>query len=330
MALLDLEGLEVWLPGRRGAQQILMGIDLHIEAGECIGIAGESGSGKSITALSLLGLLPQGAVTRGRARFDGVDLLRMRGRERQRIRGAGIGIVFQDPKAALHPMLTIGTQLTEHLRHHRGLRKAAAEAHAAELLDVVHLPDPLNALRWYPHQLSGGMLQRVAIAVALACDPKLLIADEPTTALDVTVQAQILRLLDELRRERELSVLLISHDLGVMSAIGERLYVLYAGRVVESGRVRELITEPWHPYTQALLQCLPDPAHRVAELVPIPGAPPRVGAYPSGCPFHPRCRHAVESCTRDVPPLLQVGKTRLSRCPVVLEAPMPATASSRQ
>lgn len=328
MALLDVEGLEVWLRGSRGAQQILMGIDLHIEAGECIGIAGESGSGKSMTALSLLGLLPQGAVTRGRARFDGVDLLRMRGRERRRVRGAGIGIVFQDPKAALHPMLTIGTQLTEHLRYHRGLRKAAAEAHAAELLDVVHLPDPPNALRWYPHQLSGGMLQRVAIAVALACDPKLLIADEPTTSLDVTVQAQILRLLDELRRERELSVLLISHDLGVMSAIGERLYVLYAGRVVESGRVRELIVDPWHPYTQALLQCLPDPTQRVAELEAIPGVPPRVGSYPSGCPFHPRCRHAIESCSHVVPPLLPVGKTRLSRCPVTLEAPMPATASS--
>jgi oligopeptide/dipeptide ABC transporter ATP-binding protein len=322
MPLLEVEGLEVWLPGRRGAQQILMGVDLHVDGAECVGLAGESGSGKSMTALSLLGLLPPRAATRGRARFESLDLLRMRGRARSRLRGVGVGIVFQDPKAALHPMLTIGTQLTEHLRYHLRLDRAAADARAVELLDAVHLPDPRNALRWYPHQLSGGMLQRVAIAIALACEPRLLIADEPTTALDVTVQAQILALLDELRRERQLSVLLISHDLGVISAIADRLYVMYAGRVVEAGPVRDLITEPCHPYTRALLACLPDPAQRLEELVPIPGAPPRVGSIPPGCPFHPRCAYAVASCRQAVPSLLPVGASRLSRCPVVLEAPV--------
>jgi oligopeptide/dipeptide ABC transporter ATP-binding protein len=325
-ALLDVQGLEVCLPGRRGAQQILMGVDLHVDGGECVGVAGESGSGKSMTALSLLGLLPDGAVARGRAHFDGVDLLRMRGRERRRVRGIGIGIVFQDPKAALHPMLTIGTQLTEHLRYHLGLDRAAADARAVELLEVVHLPDPRNALRWYPHQLSGGMLQRVAIAIALACDPKLLIADEPTTALDVTVQAQILRLLDELRRERQLSVLLITHDLGVISAIADRLYVMYAGRIVEAGPVRDLVDDAFHPYTRALLACLPDPSQRLEELVPIPGTPPRVGSVPRGCPFHPRCAYAEPSCQQALPSLVSVGPGRLSRCPVVVEAPVPAKA----
>jgi oligopeptide transport system ATP-binding protein len=325
--LLDVEGLEIWLPGRKGAQQIVMGVDLHVEPGECVGIAGESGSGKSMSALSLLGLLPPGAVTRGRAAFDGVDLLRARGRTLARIRGAGIGIVFQDPLAALHPMLTVGTQLTEHLRYHLRLRRAEAEARAVRLLDDVHLPDPRNALRWYPHQLSGGMLQRVAIAVALACGPKLLIADEPTTALDVTVQAQVLRLLDELRRERSLSVILISHDLGVISAVAERLYVMYAGKVVESGPVRALVNEPAHPYTRALIRCLPDPSARMPELVPIPGSPPRAGALPRGCPFHPRCEYAEQSCRERVPALYPAGDGRFSRCPVVLEVPTATRAS---
>jgi peptide/nickel transport system ATP-binding protein len=327
--LLDVEGLEIWLPSRGGAVPIVTGVDLRVEPGECVGVAGESGSGKSMTALSLLGLLPDGAVTRGRAAFDGVDLLRARGRALARIRGAGIGIVFQDPLATLHPMLTVGTLLTEHLQHHLRLGKAEAESRAIRLLDDVHMPDPRNALRWYPHQLSGGMLQRVAIAVALACGPKLLIADEPTTALDVTVQAQILRLLDELRRERGLSVILISHDLGVISAVAGRLYVMYAGRVVEAGPVGALLNAPAHPYTRALLRCLPDTAMRTPELVPIPGSPPRAGALPSGCPFHPRCEYAQQSCRECVPILRHAGNGRLSRCPVVLDVPLATRASGR-
>jgi oligopeptide/dipeptide ABC transporter ATP-binding protein len=269
-----------------------------------------------MSVLALLGLLPEGAVVEGHAMFGGRDLLRLPRRALRGICGREIGMVFQDPLTSLHPMLSVGRQLTDHVRRHLGLRAAAAERRATELLDEVRIPDPRAALHAYPHQFSGGMRQRIAIAIALACRPRLLIADEPTTALDVTVQAGILRLLDRLRREGDLSVLLITHDLGVMSSIADHLSIFYAGRIVESGRRESLLQRPRHPYTRALLDALPHPeAAAETPLVAIPGAPATPQRIPTGCRFHPRCPYAVESCAVDDPPLARVNGRRLA-CPV--------------
>jgi len=243
---LEVEGLRVRLPTPRGFATVVDGIDYHVEPAQVFGVAGESGSGKTMSMLALLGLLPAGAVVEGRAAFGGQDLLRLKGNDLRAVSGRDIGMVFQDPMTSLHPMLTIGQQLTEHMRRHLGLSRRAADDRAAELLDQVRIPGPRSALHAYPHQFSGGMRQRIAIAIALACGPRLLIADEPTTALDVTVQAGILRLLDRLRRERDLSVVLITHDLAVMSSIADRISIFYAGQVVESGRRDELLRHPRH------------------------------------------------------------------------------------
>jgi oligopeptide/dipeptide ABC transporter ATP-binding protein len=315
-ALLEVESLRVDLPGRSGRVTVVDGISYAVEPASVFGIAGESGSGKTMSTLALLGLLPRDAHVEGSAVFGDRDLLRLGRRALHDVRGRRIAMVFQDPLTALHPMLSIGRQLTEHVRRHLGLKKRAAYAHAAQLLADVRIPDPEGALEAFPHQFSGGMRQRIAIAAALACEPQLLVADEPTTALDVTVQAGILHLLDDLRRERGLSVILITHDLGVMSSIADRVAVMYAGRVVEEGKREDVLQRPRHPYTAALLRALPHPeSSKVTPLVAIPGSPPAVGAFPAGCAFHPRCRHAVESCTREVPPLLQVGD-RSFACPV--------------
>jgi oligopeptide transport system ATP-binding protein len=351
-ALLEVEDLRVWLPGGERPLPAVDGVDLSVGEGQVLGIAGESGSGKTMTALALLGLLPHGATVRGRARFaGGRDLLAMRQQALQELRGREIAMVFQDPMTSLHPMLSIERQLTEHVRHHLGLDRAAARARAAALLEQVRIPDPQAALRAYPHQFSGGMRQRIAIAIAVACGPRLLIADEPTTALDVTVQAGILRLLDRLRREQGLSVIVITHDLGVLSAIADDLAVFYAGRVVEAGPRRLLLGAPRHPYTAGLLGALPHPegsgeprggapvgpegsgeprggapvgrapvgsqgGQRRAALTPIPGAPPALGAVPGGCPFHPRCPYAKAACASEVPALAAQADGRRLACPV--------------
>jgi oligopeptide/dipeptide ABC transporter ATP-binding protein len=266
--------------------------------------------------LSLLGLLPDGAVVEGSVRFGEHDLLRMPRRRLREVAGRELAMVFQDPLTSLHPMLSIGRQLTEHVRLHLGLGRRDAERHALASLADVRIPDPASALRAFPHQFSGGMRQRIAIAIALACRPKLLIADEPTTALDVTVQAGILRLLDRLRRENDLSVVLITHDLGVMSAIADRVSIFYAGKVVEAGSREAVLRTPRHPYTRALLDALPHPEEAQDKpLVAIAGAPPSPGAIPSGCSFHPRCAYAQESCVHDVPPLVAAGD-RLLACPI--------------
>jgi oligopeptide transport system ATP-binding protein len=276
-------------------------------------VAGESGSGKTMSMLALLGLLPPGAVVEGRAAFGGQDLLRLRGNDLRAVSGRDIGMVFQDPMTSLHPMLSIGRQLTEHMRRHLGLGRREAGDRAVGLLEQVRIPDPRSALHAYPHQFSGGMRQRIAIAIALACGPRLLIADEPTTALDVTVQAGILRLLDALRSERELSVVLITHDLAVMSSIAERISIFYAGRIVESGRKDELLRRPRHPYTRALLDALPHPeAARDTPLIAIKGTPPSPQQVPAGCRYHPRCLYAIDVCTTDDPPLRPVGSRRLA------------------
>ena len=305
-ALLEVENLTVALPTASGYRNAVDGLSLSVAPGEVVGIAGESGSGKTMTALSLFGLLPNGARVTGRACLDGTDLLALRGRALRDMRGRHVAMVSQDPSAALHPILTIGTQLTEHMRHHLGVSKADALTRAAGLLETVRIPDPERALRSYPGQFSGGMRQRIAIAIALAAEPRLLVADEPTTALDVTVQAGILRLLDRLCAERDMAVIVITHDLGVMSALARRVYVMYAGRLAEAGRTGTLLTRPRHPYTRGLLDALPHPeAARPgsdrAPLVPIGGTPPSLGAVPDGCPFHPRCAHAVPACATDRP-----------------------------
>ena len=314
--LLEVEELRVRLPVRGGSISVVDGVDYAVAESEVFGVAGESGSGKTMSVLALIGLLPSGATASGRASFRGLDLLALRGRALRDIRGGGIGMVFQDPMTSLHPMLSIGQQIEEPIRQHLGVRRAGARRRAAELLDAVRLPDPERALRAYPHQFSGGMRQRVAIAIALAAEPELLIADEPTTALDVTVQAGIIRLLDALRRERGLSVVLITHDLGVMSAIADRIAVFYAGRVVETGPRDDLLRHPRHPYTKALLDALPHPELPADHpLVPIAGAPPAPAAVPEGCAFHPRCAHRVETCSVDVPELVHDG-SRAFACPV--------------
>jgi oligopeptide transport system ATP-binding protein len=316
VSLLEVEGLRVRLATPAGPVTVVDGVDYDVRPGEVFGIAGESGSGKTISMLALLGLLPERSSVEGSARFEGRELLRMPAHELRDLSGRDLSMVFQDPFTSLHPMLSVGRQLTEHVRRHLGLDRRSAERRAAELLADVRIPDPHSALHAFPHQFSGGMRQRIAIAIALACGPKLLIADEPTTALDVTVQAGILRLLDRLRREHELAVVLITHDLGVLSSIADSVSIFYAGRVVESGARDDVLQRPRHPYTRALLDALPHPeAAHEKPLVAIGGAPPSPGRIPGGCPFHPRCDYAIESCRVEVPALVASGARRLA-CPV--------------
>ena len=315
-ALLSVRDLRVWLDTARGPLSIVDGVSFDIASGQVFGLAGESGSGKTITALALLGLLPAGARTDGSALLDGTDLLTMRGAQRRRTRGREVAMVFQDPMSSLHPMLTIERQLTEHLRYQLGMGGKEARARAIDLLTEVRIPDPEAALRGYPHQFSGGMRQRIQIAIGLACEPRLLIADEPTTALDVTVQAGILRLLHRLCQEKDLAVMLITHDLGVLSALADTVTVMYAGRVVESGRTAQVMTRSRHPYTRALIDSLPHPEASDTALVPITGEPAGPESRPSGCAFHPRCHYMRPSCATSVPPLLQIDDGREMACPV--------------
>ena len=305
--------LTVTLPGHLNAVD---GIDLDLRRGEILGVAGESGSGKTMTALALFGLLPTGGRIGGSLEFDGVDVTRIGPRQLRGLRGKRMAMVFQDPMTALHPMIPVATQLTEHLRYHTGMGRRAASERARELLAQVRIPDPDRTMSAYPHQFSGGMRQRIAIAIALACRPELLVADEPTTALDVTVQAGILRLLDRLRREENLSILLITHDLGVMSALTDRIAVMYAGRIVETGSTTDVLSAPRHPYTRGLLDALPRSAGVGASLRPIAGSAPPLADRPGGCAFHPRCEFAVDSCVHDRPELVPIGAGRALACPV--------------
>ena len=311
MSVLEVEGLRV----RIGDTTIVDGVDYVVQPSEVFGIAGESGSGKTISMLALLGLLPERSSVEGTANFGGRELLGMPRRRLRELSGRELAMVFQDPFTSLHPMLSVGRQLTEHVRLHLGLDRRAAEKRAVELLADVRIPDPQAALHRFPHQFSGGMRQRLAIAIALACRPKLLIADEPTTALDVTVQAGILQLLDRLRREHELAVVLITHDLGVLSSLADTVSIFYAGRVVESGARADVLQRPRHPYTKALLDALPHPeAAKEKPLVAIGGAPPSPGHLPGGCAFHPRCPYATEVSREVVPPLEPIGGGRRLAC----------------
>jgi oligopeptide/dipeptide ABC transporter ATP-binding protein len=306
--LLSAEDLRVQFWTGRGTIYAVNGISFDIAPGETLGIVGESGCGKSVTSLALLGILPRaGRATTGTARFEGRDLLQLSDDELRTIRGKEIAMIFQDPMTSLNPVLTIGRQIREALETHFDMDKDAANARAAELLDRVGIPTAKSRLRDYPHQFSGGMRQRAMIAMALACEPKLLIADEPTTALDVTIQAQILDLLRELVVERDTALILITHDLGVVAGMCERVNVMYAGMFMETGSAEQVFARPRHPYTLGLLQSVPrlDAARKTA-LHPIEGSPRDMLQPPQACPFQPRCRYEVDLSRQQVPPLEEI------------------------
>ena len=305
MSLLDVHGLTVDFATSDGVVHAVRGVSFEIAAGRTLGVVGESGSGKSVTVQTIAGLT-RGAQVSGRALFEGQDLLTMSAARLRLVRGAQIGIVFQDPLSSLHPHYSVGWQVAEVIRAHEHRTAGEVRRRVLELFELVGIPQPERRIDDYPHQFSGGMRQRVMIAIALALEPKLLIADEPTTALDVTVQAQILELLARLRDDLGLAVILISHDLGVIAEIADEAMVMYAGSVVERAPLRVLFTNPHHPYTRGLLQALPSAGDR-SRLKPIPGQPPSLIHLPSGCPFHPRCPFVMDRCLDQVPPFQQVG-----------------------
>jgi oligopeptide transport system ATP-binding protein len=315
-ALLSVEDLKVQFWTSRGTIHAVNGVSFDIAPGETLGIVGESGCGKSVTSLALLGILPRaGRATSGTATFEGRDLLKLSDEELRKIRGKEIAMIFQDPMTSLNPVLTIGRQLREPLQTHFELDKQEANNRAVELLDRVGIPAARMRLRDYPHQFSGGMRQRVMIAMALACKPKLLIADEPTTALDVTIQAQILGILRELVAEEDAALILITHDLGVVAGMCERVNVMYAGMFMETGSAEKLFGSPRHPYTLGLLQSIPRlDAVRKAPLHPISGQPRNMLSPPAACPFQPRCRYEVEESSQSVPPLVQIEQGHFVAC----------------
>ncbi len=314
-ALLRVQDLTTTFKISGGAVRAVDHVSFQLRRGETLGIVGESGSGKSMTALSILRLVqPPGEIHGGPISFNGrSDLLELSEREMRAIRGAEIGFIFQEPMTALNPVFTIGAQITEALRVHRKATRSGATAKAIELLDAVRIPDPGRRLRDYPHQLSGGMRQRVLIAIALACQPLLLIAYEPTTALDVTIQAEILELLQEMKEKFHLALMLITHDLGVVAGHADRVAVMYAGRIVEEGPMRQIFESPKHPYTQGLLASIPGgaPGHRLRA---IEGVVPNLAQLPPGCPFEPRCPQRFELCPTAPPPSYDVGPGQRARC----------------
>jgi len=316
-AVLDVKDIETVFNTRRGTIHAVNSVSFSLEPGELLGVVGESGSGKSVTMMSLIGLLPTppARVTGGYVKFDNIDLLKADAQQLRAVRGAKIGFIFQDPMTSLNPVLTIGFQLMEPLRTHMGMKKAAAKKRAVELLDLVGMPDAERRLSDFPHQFSGGMRQRVVIAMALACDPKVLIADEPTTALDVTIQAQILELVKDLRRKLGMAIIWITHDLGVVAGIADRVMVMYGGQIVEQAPVRELFENPQHPYTRALIETVPDiGAERPERLRTVEGQPSILYARPSACSFRTRCAHAFERCNRENPALLVTEKAHHVAC----------------
>jgi len=309
MALLEVRDLHTYFRTRAGEVKAVDGVSFDVEVGEMLGIVGESGCGKSVTVLSLMGLVqPPGRVVQGSAFFQGRDLVKLKGREMEDIRGHEIGMIFQDPMTSLNPTLTIGTQITETLRRHLDMNKKEARKRAIELLDEVHIPNAAKRLDDYPHRYSGGMRQRVMIAIALACNPKLLIADEPTTALDVTVQAGVLDLFHELRTQHEMGVIIITHDMGVVAETANDIVVMYAGQIVEHATALDLFDRPEHPYTEALLSALPQvegEGIREGRLLSIPGRPPDLIDPPPACRFAPRCLYAGQDDCAVVPPELR-------------------------
>jgi len=315
--LLEVRDLRTYFRTEAGVARAVDGVSFGIERGEALGVVGESGSGKTVTALSILRLVPDppGRIEPGSSiRYAGRELLALDGSEMRAVRGNDVAMVFQEPMTSLNPVFTVGEQVAEAVRLHRGAGAADAQRRAVEMLGLVGLPSPPETARAYPHQLSGGQRQRVMIAMALACDPGLLIADEPTTALDVTIQAQILDLLRDLRRRLGMALLLITHDLGVVARVADRVAVMYGGRIVEEGVARRVLEAPRHPYTQGLLRAMPRLDTPVDTLDAIPGQVPAATAWPAGCRFHPRCARAWQACRESEPDLFDPAGGGASRC----------------
>ncbi|UNS98770.1 ABC transporter ATP-binding protein [Streptomyces tubbatahanensis] len=316
MSLLQVRDLHVEFHTRDGVAQAVNGVDLGVEAGETLAVLGESGSGKSVTAQAIMGILdmPPGRITGGEIVFQDRDLLALPREERRRIRGARMAMIFQDALSALNPVLTVGYQLAEMFRVHQGASRKEARAKAVELMERVRIPAARQRVGDFPHQFSGGMRQRIMIAMALALEPDLIIADEPTTALDVTVQAQVMDLLADLQREFNMGLILITHDLGVVADVADKIAVMYAGRIVETAPVKELYKAPAHPYTKGLLDSIPRLDQKGGQLNVIRGMPPNLQQIPPGCAYNPRCPMARAVCRRDEPPLYEVSALRASAC----------------
>ena len=314
--LLEVRNLRTYFDTEDGEVKAVDGITFQLQRGETLGIVGESGSGKSVTNLSIIRLIPTppGRIVSGEVLFDGIDILSLKEAEVRKIRGRRIAMIFQDPMTSLNPFMKISRQLMEMTELHLGHTKSEARAHAIKMLETVGIPDARSRVDNYPHEFSGGMRQRVMIAMALSCEPELLIADEPTTALDVTIQAQILELIKTLKQATGTSVILITHDLGVVAGMTDHLIVMYAGKVFEQAPTAELFALPANPYTSGLLRSVPDPTDERGELYQIPGLPPDVAHLPPGCPFAPRCERAEEICQREFPPFVQLTSDHSSLC----------------
>jgi len=313
--LLQIENLKTYFYTWAGVVKAVDGVSLKVKQGETLGLVGESGSGKSVTALSILRIVPSpGKIIEGRILYRGENLLEKKEKEMQRIRGKEIAYIFQDPSTSLNPIFSVGDQLIEVIKRHQKVTKKEALEKALELFKIVDIADPDIKMWSYPHQLSGGMKQRIAIAKALSCQPNLLLADEPTTALDVTIQAQILELMKKLKNKFNMSMILITHDMGVVAGVADRISVLYAGRVCETASTRAIFYHPLHPYTQALLSAVPNLAMKKGKLTIIPGTIPNLIEPPTGCRFHPRCEFAGSACAREVPPLVEMEPDHFVAC----------------
>ena len=328
--LLEVQNLHTYFYTDAGVVKAVNDVSYRVGEGEAVGIVGESGSGKSVSALSILGLVPYpGRIVDGRILFEGADLLALSDREMQRIRGNRIGMIFQEPMTSLNPVLTIERQLTESLETHLEMGRAAARRRAVELLEMVGIPDPHQRIKEHPHRLSGGMRQRVMIAMALSCNPNLIIADEPTTAVDVTIQAQLLELMKSLTRELNVALIIISHNMGIVARYVDRVFIMYSGKIVESGPVAETFRSPQHPYTLGLLRSIPRldlPRRDVLES--IPGQPPDLAFLPKGCAFRERCTYAVDRCAEETPPLVEVTQRQRAACWQAPISAVPETAGS--
>ncbi|MEX2100093.1 MAG: ABC transporter ATP-binding protein [Acidimicrobiia bacterium] len=313
-ALLEVTDLSVSFAGYKESNVVVEKVSFSVSAGETLGIVGESGSGKTVSSLALLGLLPPSATVTGSARFDGRELVGMPSKELRQVRGEDISMIFQEPMTSLDPAFTVGNQIAEAYRTHRGGSKKAAWARAADMLGLVGIPEPHKRVHEYPHNFSGGMRQRAMIAMSLVCEPKLVIADEPTTALDVTIQSQILELLKSLQQELGMAMIFVTHDLGVVASVCDQVTVMYAGQVVEQGAVDDFFLHPKHPYSAGLLEAMPQSVLKGERLVVIPGTVPRPDRMPVGCRFHPRCPYAIEECTGTPPVLELIENGRRVRC----------------